>query len=322
MADTCDSQFRRLGKSGVLVSALGFGCMGLSEFRSPAGDADSRRAIRLALDRGITHFDTADFYGDGGNEALVGSELRGVRPRVVLASKCGIVRHASGTSLDGTPGYLRRACEASLRRLGTDYLDLLYLHRVDPRVAIEDSVGAMARLVAEGKVRWLGLSKIDSATLRRAESIHPLAAVQMNYSLWHRGIEDDLLGTCMSDDVALVAYSPLGKGLGTSRIMREPAFDDGDERRRDPAFDGSGLARSRSLLEVLSRYAAAEGCTVPQLAIAWVLSRGPQVIPIPGMRTTAHVQENVAALAVRLSPATLQALESAARFDGRAVAHA
>lgn len=255
--------------------------MGLSEFRGTTDAREGRLALRAAIDGGITFFDTADMYASGANEQLVGSVLLRVRPRVVLATKCGIVRGDGVSRVNGTPAYIRAACEASLRRLRTDYVDLLYLHRVDPVVPIEDSVAAMAALVRRGHVRWLGLSKVDATTLARAERVHPIAAVQMEYSLWARDVEAALLGAGRARDVALVAYSPLYAG-------------------------------SKQVLDALAPHAAAARCTPAQLAIAWLLSRGRDVIPIPGMRTRAHVQENLGAPYVTIPRTILDALESPA----------
>lgn len=272
---------RSVGKSGGIVSAIGYGCMGLSEFRGPVDAGEGRLALLEALDRGITFFDTADMYGSGANEELVGSVLGTVRGSVVLATKCGIVRGAEGMRVDGSPAHIRAACEASLRRLKTDCVDGLYLHRVDPAVPIEESVGAMAQLVRLGHVRWLGLSKVDAAMVQRAERVHPIAAVQMEYSLWARDVEASLAGACRARDIAVVAYSPLNAG-------------------------------AKGTLEALQPHAAACRCTPAQLAIAWLLSRGAGVIPIPGMRTRAHVREAAGALCVTIPREVLDALDTPA----------
>jgi aryl-alcohol dehydrogenase-like predicted oxidoreductase len=270
-------RYRTLGKSGLAVSAIGFGCMGLSEFRGAADPGEGILAIRAALDAGITFFDTADMYGSGANEELVASALVARRTSVVLATKCGIARDGGAPRRDGRPAHLHAACAASLRRLKTDYLDLLYLHRVDPAVPVEESVGAMAELVERGYVRWIGLSKIDAEMLARAERVHPIAAVQMNYSLWSRGVETALVGECGRRNVGLVAYSPLRAG-------------------------------AKDAWRSIEADAAANRCTPAQLALAWLLTRGPAVIPIPGMRTRAHVRENLDAIDVTIAPQLLERL--------------
>jgi aryl-alcohol dehydrogenase-like predicted oxidoreductase len=252
--------------------------MGISEFRGDADPREGQLAIDAALDGGITFFDTADMYGRGANEELVGAALIGVRPTIVLATKCGITRGVD-VGRNGTPAYLRTACEASLRRLKTDYIDLLYLHRVDPAVPIEESVDALADLVRRGHVRWIGLSKVDAETLVRAERVHPIAAIQMDYSLWSRDVETALLGHCRSRGIAVVAYSPLRAGTKPS-------------------------------LQALAPQAAASGCTPAQLALAWLLGRDPAVIPIPGMRTCAHVRENLQVFDVTIPRDIQDALES------------
>ena len=310
MSHTPNMPTRRIGKSNIEVSPIGCGCMGLSEFYGPVAEDERRHVLRRALDLGVTHFDTADMYGAGDNEVLVGRELHDVRSRVIIATKFGIVRSDGIRTLDGSAAYVRQACEASLRRLKTDVIDILYLHRLDPNVPIEETVGAMARLVAEGKVRALGLSKIDVATLIRAEAVHPIAAVQMKYSLWTRDVEDQLLEECRRRDVALIAYSPLGKGLLAGRVNPADSFPVGDWRRTDLAFAPEALAAKAALLRVLERVARDERCTLAQLGLAWLLSRGPGVLPIPGMRSIAQVEENVAAAGVRLSAEALAAAEA------------
>lgn len=271
---------RMLGKSGLRVSALGFGCMGITEFRGVADPREGRRAIAEAIDGGITHFDTADMYGSGANEELLGPALLTARARVTLATKCGIVRGIGGRpQVNGTPAHLQAACEASLRRLKTNYVDLLYLHRVDPAVPIEHSVGALAELVRRGLTRWIGLSKVDVDTLVRAERVHPIAAVQMNYSLWSREVEASLAPHCRAHGIALVAYSPLCAGANAA-------------------------------FQALAPHATVSRCTPAQLALAWLLWRDPTVIPIPGMRTRAHVRENLGVFDVTIPHEVQAALES------------
>jgi aryl-alcohol dehydrogenase-like predicted oxidoreductase len=311
---------RRIGKSDIEVSAIGFGCMGLSDFYTPLSDDQRRDVLRRALDLGVTHFDTADMYGRGENETLLGRELNAVRARLVIATKVGIDRSRGDAYGDarrnGAPAYLREACEAGLKRLRTDYVDILYLHRVDPAVPIEESVEAMSGLVRDGKARSLGLSKVDAATLARAERVHPITAVQMEYSLWVRGVEEEgLLDECRRRDIAVVAYSPLGKGLLARRFTSTESFPEGDWRRSDPAFERETLARKADELSALEALARGERCTLAQFGLAWLLSRGPDVLPIPGMRTVAQVEENVGAAAVCLSP---QALAAVSRVQGEA----
>lgn len=301
---------RRLGKSGLTVSAIGFGAMGLSDFYGPLPAAERPLAIRRALECGITHFDTADMYGAGENESLLAQELRHMRGSVSVATKCGLIRSAEGAHVNGRPEHIRDACAASLRRLRMEYVDLLYLHRVDPAVPVEESVGAMAGLVQEGKVRYLGLSKINSETLLRADSVHPITAIEMEYSLIFRGAEDELLEMCHLRDIALVAYSPLCKGLLAGRLVTPETLPGEDWRRRDGRFHPAAMAHNRRMLSLLEQHAEANRCTPAQLALAWLLSRGPHVVPIPGMRSPGHVNENVGALEIELTPATLRALDS------------
>lgn len=304
---------RALGRSGLEVSALGLGCMGMSEFYGPSDEAESIGTLHHALDIGVTFWDTADMYGTGHNEALVGRALAGRREAVVLATKFGVVRGADGsfTGVSGRPEYVHQACDASLSRLGVDSIDLYYQHRVDPDVPIEDTVGAMAELVRAGKVRHLGLSEASAETLRRAVAVHPIAALQTEYSLWTRHVEAEILPTCRELGIGFVAYSPLGRGFLTGSIGSLDELAANDFRRNNPRFQGDNLARNRELLKRVEDLAARKGCTSAQLALAWLLSRGSDIVPIPGTRRRARLDENAAATAVALSADELARLEDA-----------
>lgn len=305
---------RNLGASILLVSEQGLGCMGMSEFYGPRHDEESIRVIHLALELGINFLDTADMYGCGHNEELVGKALRGRRSQVVLATKFGNVRGPNGEFLGvcGKPDYVHKACEASLRRLQTDTIDLYYQHRVDIETPIEDTVGAMSRLVEQGKVRFLGLSEAAPKTIRRAAKIHPIAALQSEYSLWERGIEAEILPTCRELDIATVAYSPLGRGFLTGAIkdMSSPAA--GDARPRFPRFQGENFARNLEWLKPVEALAAEKKCTPGQLALAWLLAQGDDVLAIPGTKRINYLEENVAASGISLSSDDLSLLSEIA----------
>ena len=306
-------QMRTLGKSGLRVSALGLGCMGMSEFYGPLDEQESIATIHAALDAGLNFLDTADAYGPFTNEELVGRAIKGRRQDVVLATKFAIVRSPDGTrSISGKPDYVRSACDASLRRLDVDTIDLYYQHRVDPATPIEDTVGAMSELVRAGKVRYLGLSEAGPDTMRRAVKVHPIAALQSEYSLWSRDIEDTQLPGARALGVGLVAYSPLGRGFLTGQIRR---FDDlaaDDWRRGSPRFQGENFGKNLELVRRIEGLAKEKGYTASQLALAWVLSRGDDVVPIFGTKRRKYLLDNLKALDIRLGAEDLRRIEEVA----------
>jgi aryl-alcohol dehydrogenase-like predicted oxidoreductase len=301
---------RTLGQ-GLTTSALGLGCMGMSDFYGPRDDAASTATIHRALDLGVTMLDTADMYGPFHNEQLVGAAIAGRRDDVVVATKFGNERTPDGgfVGINGRPEYVRTACEASLRRLGVDHIDLYYQHRVDPDVPVEETWGAMAELVAAGKVRHLGISEAAPATVRRAHAVHPVTAGQYEYSLWTRELEGELFGTLRELGIGFVAYSPLGRGFLTGAITRPDELADDDWRRQNPRFQGDNLDANLRLVETVRELAADKGVTPAQIALAWVLGRGDDIVPIPGTRRIGYLEQNLAALQVRLTPEDLAALE-------------
>ncbi|MEO6002530.1 MAG: aldo/keto reductase [Opitutus sp.] len=314
---------RQLGQRGPRVSAVGLGCMGMSHSYGPRNDTESIATLRHALDRGVTFFDTADVYGNGSNEELLAKVLPGWREKVCVATKFGFVLNAPadrGLMVCGRPEYVRSACEASLRRLGVDVIDLYYFHRVDPETPIEETVSAMAELVRAGKVRYLGLSEVSPDSLRRACAVHPIAALQSEYSLWTRDPEGEVLAACRELGVGFVPFSPLGRGFLTGQLKRFEDFAADDQRRSHPRFQGENFARNLTLVTRIQEIATQHGCTASQLALAWVLAQGNDIIPIPGTRRIANLDENLGSLTVRLTAADLAAINAA--FPADAVAGA
>ena len=305
---------RKLGNQGLVVSELGLGCMGMSEFYGIADESEAIATIHRALELGVTLLDTADMYGVGHNEELVGKAIKDCRDRVIIATKFGNVRGSDGSfkGVNGKPEYVRSCCDASLKRLGVDTIDLYYQHRVDPNTPIEETVGAMAELVQAGKVRYLGLSEAASATIRRAMAVHPISALQTEYSLWSREPESEILPTCRELGIGFVPYSPLGRGFLTGKIKSRDTLSEGDYRAGlYPRLQGDNLQQNLKLVEQIEQMAAAKGIKAGQLALAWVLAQGEDIVPIPGTKRRTYLEENIAAAAVTLTPAELDQIAKA-----------
>ncbi|GGX78060.1 aldo/keto reductase [Streptomyces hiroshimensis] len=306
---------RTLGSSGLSVSAIGLGCMGMSVCYGPRDEDAAVETIRHALDTGVTLLDTADAYGDGHNEELVGRAVKGRRHEAVIATKFGIRSlsggPAGGPLIDSTPAYARQACDASLSRLGVDHIDLYYLHRRNPDVPVEDTMGALAELVQAGKVRHIGLSEVSADTLRRAHAVHPVTALQSEYSLWERELEDEILPAARELGIGIVPYAPVGRGFLTGALTSLDQLADDDYRRNDPRFQGDHLARNLALVETVRATAARIGCTPVQLALAWLLSQGEDIVPIPGTKRIAYLTENTQAAGVSLPEPERRALQEA-----------
>jgi aryl-alcohol dehydrogenase-like predicted oxidoreductase len=308
-------EMRKLGSEGLTVPALGLGCMGMSEFYGASDERESLATIDHAIELGMNFLDTADMYGIGHNEELIGRAIRGRRDEVILATKFGNVRDRNDPTkrgISGRPDYVRSACDASLKRLGVDVIDLYYQHRVDPDTPIEDTVGAMAGLVAAGKVRFLGLSEAGIATIRRAHAVHPISALQSEYSLWTRDPEEGVLATCRELGIGFVAYSPLGRGFLTGQIRRFEDLAEDDFRRQNPRFQGENFQRNLDLVARIEEIAAEKRCTPAQLALAWLLAQGDDIVPIPGTRSRKRLEENAGALTIALGAADRRRIDEAA----------
>ena len=308
-------QTKPLGNQGLQTSQLGLGCMGMSDFYGKRNDDESIEVIHRAFELGITFFDTADMYGPYTNETLVGKAIKGFRNKITLATKFGIIRDVNDPSkrgVNGKPDYVRSSCEGSLQRLNVDTIDLYYLHRKDPDTPIEETVGAMAQLVKEGKIRAIGLSEVNADTLRKAHAVHPITALQSEYSLWTRDPEDGVLQTCKELGIAFVAYSPLGRGFLTGQVKSFDDFEKDDYRRFSPRFQGENFDKNLQLVTKVEELAKTKGCTTAQLALAWVLAQGDHIFPIPGTKHKKYLEENVGALNIQLTKKELEELDAIA----------
>ncbi len=303
---------QRLGNSELMASPIGLGCMGMSEWYGPTNDEESMATINLALDLGLNFFDTADVYGNGHNEVFVGSALSKIRQNVILATKCGFLPSEGG--LNGRPEYIKQACDASLKRLGTDYIDLYYLHRIDPEVPIEESVGAMADLVNEGKVRYLGLSEVSAKSLKKAFAVHPITALQSEYSIWVRDLENEIMATCRKLNVAMVPYSPLGRGFLTGKLSSPEQFGDQDYRSNIPLFQGENFEANLKIVKELEEIAKSKNCKASQIALAWFRAQGKDIFPIPGTKRRTYLKENLESLKIELYETDLSRINDAAKL--------
>lgn len=290
---------RTIGNSELVASSIGLGCMGMSEWYGPTNDMESRATIQSAFDMGLNFFDTADVYGNGHNEALLGGAIKKFRNEIVLATKFGFLPNETG--LNGRPEYVKQACDASLARLGTDYIDLYYLHRIDPQVPLKETVGAMADLVSEGKVRYLGLSEVSAASLKSAHGVHPITALQSEYSIWVRDIEKDIMTTCRALGVGMVPYSPLGRGFLTGELSGPEQFGDKDYRKDIPLFQAGNFEANMNIVKVLERIAASKNCKTGQVALAWLNAQGEDIFPIPGTKRRKYLKENIESLQILLT---------------------